>query len=301
LQIIDGDPKNELLGKECGPNTFPSFFDANAPQTLRDWGKDLAIEGGVVKAGDCDGTGYKAAALRAIARVRDCGGSVRYYCVDESLEADRAHCKGGVDVVAETLADFIKTLRTEGTDVGLIEGYPGRGNAGGAKKKASDIQTLLEKLTEKDAKPAFLHMDVDRLEFPHKTQRIPTNPVKDDLWRLFSFCQENQIKFGVIIWGNNPKDDLSYQKDALILVDNLKAMGLDKIDRLIVQSWDDRQKPEEHGQNPQRHIPNALPEHQPGTLTALLLETKRRIEGGSAPSTKNVLMELFNQYFKRTS
>lgn len=286
IQLLEGDGADAALRNQCGPNICPAFLDAGVPAHLAAWGKQLAVEAGAVKPHDCEAAGTTAAALRAISRVREAGGEIKYFSIDESLVAASEDCHQSLADTVEFTARFIRTVRDQGVDAGVIEAYPWR--------PATLIAEYVSALAARGAAPAFLHVDVDRLRFELPKGKVPERQFRDDLALMQLVCRQHGLKYGLILWGNNATTDAEFVKDARTVLDIYKRLAPVDLDTLVIQSW---QRADPPGQSPHWRIPSNLPESSATSLTHLLLEARdvwsgQRRNGASGSGWLKTLMNL---------
>jgi hypothetical protein len=259
-----------------GPNTYDSLARAGVFRTLKTWGKKIAIEVGAVKEGFCtpDASGMNAAIAGSVASVRaieSAGGAVTYLALDEPfLSGQLQVCGGpGLEPTADRLAIYGAGVgqALPNVRVGLIEAYPSF--------NPDAFVSMLQLLTARGVKPAFLHVDIDI-----KALRPGRDDFARDMTRLATTCREQRIPFGLIIWGYNGDNDVLYSLDAERLAGAIAdTFRWDEMpEHLIFQSWAE-------SATGLRITPSNLPEDRLYSHTQLLWSTLRRLNGQTAAST----------------
>jgi hypothetical protein len=262
-----------------GANSYSALVGVDAFRQLNRWGKKIAIEVGAVKEFYCtpDSSGMDAAiadTLASVKAVEAAGGTVAYLAMDEPFASGRAAVCGGpaLEPTADRVAHYTAAIRAARPAVrlGLIEAYPF--------SREDAIERMLDLLQARNAKPAFLHIDIDLNAIRQFRVDLP-----GDLRRLKSACASARIPFGVIIWGYNGDADALYALDAGRLLDAVTEAfpsSRDLPDHIIFQSW-------AVSRTGQSITPSNLPESTPYTHTNLLWSFYRRLVGetGSAAGT----------------
>jgi hypothetical protein len=262
-----------------GPNSYDALARAGAFQSLTKWGKKIALEVAAVKEPYCtaDASGMNAAIAATLASagaVERAGGTVTYLAMDDPFAAGRAPVCGGpaLEPTADRVTTYVKGVRAAlpAVQVGWIEAYPF--------SSADAIDAMMAMLEARGALPAFIHLDID-MPFLVRTSR--TGDFVRDMRRLGQAASARNMRFGVIIWGNNGDADVLYTLDAERIVRALtetypswEAMP----DHIIVQSWAE-------SSTHLRITPTNLPETALYTHTNLLWEVFRRLRGQTGPST----------------
>jgi hypothetical protein len=151
--------------------------------------------------------------------------------------------------------------------IGLIEAYPSFAPDG--------FGSMLHLLAARGVKPAFLHVDVDLRALRQGRDDFPR-----DMRRLQSICADQQIPFGIIIWGYNGDSDVLYALDAARLGDAVADTfrWQEMPEHLIFQSW-------AVSSAGLLITPQNLPESRAYTHTQILWSTWRRLIGQTGPST----------------
>ena len=259
-----------------GPNSYTALANAGAFRTLVRWGKKIAIEEPTVKEYYCtaDASGMKRSIADTVASmdaVERAGGTVSYLAMDEPFASGRAVICGGpaLDPTADRVAVYMTGVRTarSSVQIGLLEAYPF--------SSETDIETMLDLLRARNALPVFLHLDVDL-----NAVRQAQVDVTGDLRRLKAACAAANVKFGVIIWGNNGDADALYALDAGRLVNAIAQafpMSADLPEHIIVQSW-------AVSRAGASITPANLPESTPYTHSNLLWSFYRRLVGETGAS-----------------
>lgn len=257
------------------PNTYPALVNANAFRTVKNWGKKLAIEVGVVKDFYCtpDPSGMAHAiddTLASVRAVQAAGANVDFLAMDDPFASGRAAVCGGpaLEPTADRIATWVHGVEgaVPAQRIGLIEAYPFSSEAA--------IESMLDLLRNRGVPPAFLHMDVDM-----NAIRPPASDFTRDMRRLKEFCRQQNVPFGILFWGNNPDLDVLYALDTARLV-NATATAFttwdDMPDHLIVQSF-------AQTRSGLWITPNNLPEDRQYAHTSLLWQIYRRLRGLTGP------------------
>jgi len=260
-----------------GPNSYTALAAANAFHTLQQWGKKIAIEEPTVKEYYCtpDASGMTASiadTLASVQAVERNGATVSDLAMDEPFASGRAAICGGpaLEPTADRVAQYTSAVKAArpSIQIGLIEAYPFSTEA--------QIESMLGLLQARGVTPVFLHLDVDL-----NAVRPAQVDVSSDMRRLKGACASMNVKFGVIVWGNNGDADALYALDAGRLV-NAIAQAFpspgDLPDQIIVQSW-------AVSRTGQSLTPSNLPESTRYTHTNLLWSVYRRLRGETAPSS----------------
>jgi len=260
-----------------GPNSYAALAAADAFRTLDHWGKTIAIEEPTVKEYYCtpDESGMNASVadtLASVQAVERAGATVSYLAMDEPFASGRAPICGGppLQPTADRVAFYTSSVKAARPSlaIGLIEAYPF--------SSESDIETMLDLLRARGAAPAFLHVDIDLNAVRQTRADVPS-----DMRRLRNACAGMNVKFGIIIWGNNGDADALYALDAGRLL-NVIAQAFptsdDLPDHIIVQSW-------AVSRTGASITPTNLPESAPYTHTNLLWNFYRRLAGETGPSS----------------
>lgn len=253
-----------------GPNSYDALARANAFRLLsRSWGKKIAIEVGAVKEFYCtpgpdgmrDAVAATVASMNAVQRA---GGSVAYLAMDEPfLSGLSARCGGpSLDPTANRLAVYVRGVKATFPDVriGLIEAYP--------TFDVDAFESMIRLMRERNIPPAFVHADVDL-----RAMKPARDDFARDMSRLAAICVEEEIPFGVIIWGENGNADALFAAEALQLAGAVETtFGRSTVmpSQVIFQSWAE-------SASGLRITPTNLPETRADTLTELLLRVFRRL------------------------
>lgn len=258
-----------------GPNSFDALAAAGAFRRLRAWRIKTAVGVGPVKEFNCRADeeleGAIAGSLEVIRRVQGAGGAVDYLAMDEPFLSGSLPRCGLMPVrTADRIALYVSRLREAQprTRVGLIEAYPSF--------SAADFERMLALLAERQAAPAFLHVDIDLLAV-----RPGRHDLAGDLKRIQRACAAARVPFGVIIWGYNGDANALFTADASRLADRLREVfptREEMPDQWIFESWSQSRT----GLN---ITPSNLPDDERYTLTNTLVQMLRRFYGGSGPST----------------
>ena len=130
-------------------------------------------------------------------------------------------------------------------------------------------------LKERNATPAFLHMDVD-------WHLAGSAAFVRDMRRLQGVSPRRSIPFGIIITGYNGDADSLYAVDVYGITELVvQAFGSwDAMpDHLIFQSWVE-------SKTGLRVTPSNLPESIRNTHTSMLFDVYRRLRGATAPASE---------------
>jgi len=258
-----------------GPNNYDALVRAGAFRMLQSWGKKTAIEVAAVKEYYCtpDGSGMAAAvtaSIQSIHAVENAGGSVTYLAMDEPFVSGRLAVCGGpaLEPTADRVATYVAGVRAAFPNVriGLIEAYPF--------STADALARVLVLLKDRNATPAFLHMDVD-------WHLAGSDAFVRDMAKLKSASAGAGIPFGIIITGYNGDSDSLYAKDAYgisELVVRTFSSWTAMPDQLVLQSW-------AVSSSGLLVTPSNLPEGTRYTHTNMLADIYRRLRGANGPAT----------------
>ena len=259
-----------------GPNSYDALARAGVFRMLGQWKKKIALEVGAVKEFFCtaDASGMDDAIGQTIASVRAveaAGGAVAYLALDEPFLSGQTNRCGGpaLEPTADRLQTYDRAVARAFPNVriGLIEAYP---------SFAPDaFGSMLQLLAARGVKPAFLHVDVDI-----RALRPQRDDFQRDMRRLQSICADQQIPFGIIIWGYNGDSDVLYALDAARLGDAVADTfrWQEMPEHLIFQSW-------AVSSAGSLITPQNLPENRAYTHTQILSSTWRRLVGQTGPSS----------------
>ena len=258
-----------------GPNTYDALARVGAFRRLGQWKKKIAIETGSVREFYCtpDASGMNETigkTLDTLRAVQAAGGSVAYIAQDEPFVSGRARVCGGpaLEPTADRVATYVSAVKAAfpNVQIGLIEAYPFSSEAA--------IETIVELLTARGAKPAFLHMDTD-------WHLSGTQAFSRDMLRLQAFAAARSIPFGIIITAANYNVDALYAYDAVqmtdLIADTFRTWA-GMPDHLIVQSW-------AVTDTGLVIVPANLDEERRYSHTSLLLDAYRHLRGVTGPST----------------
>jgi hypothetical protein len=219
----------------AGPNTYPALAQVQAFLKLTRWSKEVAIEVPSVKAFSCE-TADAVAELSSsfVQRVQADNAWVTWLALDEPFLSGAYDCNQPVSRTATLVADFTHYVRARHhkVRVGLIEPYP--------TFRPGDLETFLRLLSERGARPAFFHVDVD-MEAVKRAGPDPGIDFASDLRTLAAVCRQLDVPFGFIIWGNRGDADRDYFDSAVDTgVNTLRQVfgGWNSLpDHLVFQSW----------------------------------------------------------------
>jgi hypothetical protein len=195
-----------------GPNSYDALVRAGAFATLTKWGKRIAIGVGAVKEFFCtdDSSGMDtaiAASEAAVRAVTAAQGQVTYLAMDEPFLSGRAVKCGGPDLAptADRLQYYMSSVRRTfpTVQIGLIEAYPSFA--------PDDFRRMLELMTVRGVRPAFVQLDVDI-----RAVRPPRDLIAD-LRQIRSIVGGAGIPFGLIVWGYNGDADWSPSATGLLI------------------------------------------------------------------------------------
>jgi len=182
----------------CGDNTLNAFVEVQTFQRLTEWGIAIGIDVGAVKEWGCTGVEEFRVARTAIENIQANGGTVSFLVMDEPFiggewapNGSKA-CGYSMEQSAAATALFMKQVRITYPNIilGDTEPYP--------YFSVPELEQWIEALEEREAAPAFFHLDVDMVR-----ARIEKQDVITDLRTLSQFFQEHRIPFGVIFTSNS--------------------------------------------------------------------------------------------------
>lgn len=218
----------------CGPNTLSNLVQVGAFSKLTNWGIDIAMEAGVIKEGRCDPNEFINITKSALRNVASNSGTVRYIAMDEPTiggNGSALPCGLTMEQIADKTAQYINGVKAEFPNVliGDIEGYrPGQG--GPPWGTVDFLERWIDALIARNAKPAFLHMDIAGFwsSFPN---------MQADMRRLKTFAESRGIPFGIIInEAAAPVSDKEYYQLAMDRLIAQKAM-IGVPSQILFQSW----------------------------------------------------------------
>lgn len=217
------------LGTDIGPNTFEALQANHAFQKLKQAGVKQAIEGGP-NLGD----------LEAVDKIRGVKGDVAFFSVSEPLADLYLHPAPGktLDTVVAKVVEFTHAAEAKGLAVGWLEGWPS--------VKVEQYRPYLEKLKAQGVRPAYLHLDIDR----RHAQQLGLSMFAA-IKTLHAIVDEYGVPFGVLLWGYDNKDEVSYKEDVKKFAADAYA-ALPSMQHVCVQSWAIRTT------NHKRELPNNL-------------------------------------------
>lgn len=226
----------------CGPNLLPDLVSRGAFVALSSWGLRIAIEVPVVKSWSCDTLLARSRAQEALHNVEASGAAVRFLAMDEPLLGGEG-CGLDPGASAARVQGFIADAQVgrPSLAVGDIEPYP--------RFSVSDIEAWTTALEASGTRPAFFHLDVDRVEADRRKANLAA-----DLQSFEAFFQGRGIPFGVILWGQGASDRAYYDDVRAWVATVSRDLGRPR--QLVFQSW-------AAGEKGQRTIPDNLPESDP--------------------------------------
>jgi hypothetical protein len=218
-----------LVGaKSRGPNGIDQLARIDAFSRLREWGISLGIEAPAIKRWDCSSQNTLKRTKQFLENTRRAGGHIEYIAMDEPLASAQRDCHLSKEVAADQVAGYIKSLRTLDSSliIGDIIAYPSF--------TVNDIEQWEGMLTERGAKPAFVHLDVD----VNRLDRSASTDYPADLRLLMQFGNRENIPLGVIFWpGRNPiSSSESYYNLTLNWVKRVHA-AIGAPDHAVFESW----------------------------------------------------------------
>jgi len=255
-----------------GPNYYDALVRAGVFAKLTQWGKQIALGVGAVKEFYCtnDSSGMDTSIRRsadAIRAVTAAQGRVSFLAMDEPFLSGRAPQCGGPDLepTADRLQTYVTSIKRDfpSVQIGLIEAYPSF--------SPDDFRNMLDLLGARGIRLAFVQLDVDI-----RAVRPPRD-LTADVRAIRSVVADRGIPFGLIIWGYNGDSNALFARDAHVLEDAfIQAFPTwsEMPEQISIQSW----SPSATGL---LLTPSNLPESQPYTLTAILLDVYRRLRGGT--------------------
>jgi hypothetical protein len=244
----------------CAENILPAFVEVDAFRKLSDWGIGIAAEVGAVKPWGCTSDVTFGVAQQVIHNVQVNGGQVAFLALDEPRvggeeSPDGLTCAYGMEDSARETAAFIRRVRSTYPEivVGDIEAYP--------HFPVSEIERWLESLEAQQAKPAFLHMDIDL-----ERVRVERADVSGALVEMQRFCNEHGIAFGVILTSNwrEAGSNRAYYESVMGWIRTVRdAIG--RPAHVVFQSW---QGPAPSGAH---EVPVNLPQNDPENYSHIRL------------------------------
>jgi hypothetical protein len=261
--LTQGGPLN-------GPNRYDAFVQVNAFRQLRQWGKRVAMEVGVVKEFYCteDDSGMRASiadTVDAVRNVEAAGGRVAYLSMDEPFISGRsARCGGpSLEPTANRLAIYMPAIKRAfpGIRIGLVEPYPFF--------RPEEFGDMLRLMRDRGIPPDFLHVDTEG--------RPSTSPGRErfvpDILQLSDLARSYQMPFGMLLIGQHGDADALYAADVRRNTENLAVIFLGwefMPQHIVIQSFAE-------SRTGQFITPSNLPESSPDTHTALVNEVYHRL------------------------
>lgn len=248
----------------CEDNIFPTFRSHGMFDKLKDWGIQLAVEGGSVKPGDCDAVNNTRAIIDLIDKLKTVDTHLYGIAMDEPFISGKEYCNNQsesatayyVKRYAETIIEHNEKV-WPGTEfkIGLIEAYPAF--------KMNEIQRFVQLFMQAGYKPAFVHIDVDRNYM--KNLKITDSKFKRDLIQISNYLQREGIPLGLIFWGQDGNNKATYAKTVLDFAKRVRRL-YGAPEHIGMQSW-------EEAKDKRRLIPDNLNENQSYSGTNLTLQT----------------------------
>ncbi len=233
----------------CAKNTLSNLADAHAFQVLAQDDIAIAVEVGAVKEWGCTSDITYGVAQTVIRNIQTHGGSVAFLAMDEPLfggriKVNNTTCGYEMEQSAAVTAEFMAKVKAAYPQMGVgdIEPYP--------EFSVPELERWLLTLQDRDAGPAFFHLDVDM-----ERVRVEKQDVKKDLRSLSQFCTVRGIPFGVIFTSTwrAAGSERSYYDSTMTWIRTVnEAIGAPQ--QMIFQSW---QGPAKDGFN---EVPLNLPE-----------------------------------------
>lgn len=229
-------------GKPCGPNTSTALMQAVEGGAFK-WLSErfkLALEGGGVKEYSCTSETLRDATvwlMRSMEMIEKSGGRITYLAVDESFLSgvttphyspayrQTFGCGLSPERVANLLKEYVDLIHSHfpHIQVGFIESYPS--------STADQLMSFLLELERAGVPIPFFQVDM------HLQAVVRENhDLYRDLARLKQFCEARNIKFAVIIWGENGSSNQAFATDAWATLRIIKrAVGVTTQTKF--QSW----------------------------------------------------------------
>lgn len=181
---------NDAPNGQIGNNTYPNLVNAHAFTSLKTAQIPFVIEGGAVKGESptderCMGAIFVDEMHRACARVRDAGGEVAAFSMDEPI-TNAAKCNLSLDVLAERTANYIRACHEEGCDCGLLEAYPN--------VSFDTIARFVDLLEQRGAPLDYIHPDIDHVRAHNEHQ-----DVAHFIAQMQGLCDRYRITLGLFV------------------------------------------------------------------------------------------------------
>ena len=281
------DPDEWQCGAANGVNLH-SLLDVGAFDMLRAWGKEIAVETGVIKPFACTGQETAQAVLGMLRRARDHGITVDYLAMDEPMlsavgPAGPEGCGLDRREAARRVADHIRTVRAEFPHVayGSMDAYPFF--------SVHELVGWYTDIEEELGRPLdFVHLDVD---FNH-VKNVNAD-LRNDFPTLANYCRARGVPFGPMTTANefgSPSDpsqrDRFFYDTVMRNVSQVRsAMG--RPDEIVLPSWFNTCGTITNpcsGTNC-LIVPSNLPDASPYTFTRLLIDAVDRYESTDPPQS----------------
>jgi len=230
----------------CGANNITTWKNIDAIKKLTQWGKSIAVEIGSLKEYDCNATLDIQPALDVAKNVKDLGGSVNSFAMDEPLISAIDKCKLNMQTAAVNVNNWMNVVRKNtNARIGDVEPYP----FFSADQLCQWIKVLHQ--TNGPNPIAFFHLDIDFNAVKNLQKAI------HDINQIKGCSDALGISFGGIINAFPVKTNNQYATLSLKHLDAYKkAVG--RLSHVIFESW-----------NPNM-IPSNLPESDSNTHTGLI-------------------------------
>jgi len=247
----------------CENNILPNLVSRGAFSVLKSHGIQVAVEKGSVKDWDCDARKNEQIARDLFQRMKNVGAQVDIIAMDEPYVSGVTLCKMGEDPTAVNIARYAQNVRASSLEIqsrpvsiGMIEAYP--------HFDVNAVERHIIQVTQAGADIDFLHLDVDRNAI--KNQKIDDARLARELQHIWQLCQDRNIEFGVIFWGQEGKDAIKYRSNVMDWVIKEKKL-VGRPDHVIFQSWE---QGDSSGQV--RRVPNNLPETDIYSHTRVMID-----------------------------
>ena len=213
----------------CNGNLIQKFREADAFKKLAEWGIEIAMEGGALKAEEhrCKSELFFPAMAKAIKTVNENGGQLKYLSLDEPLYAGlRTDLSPGCNltipqVVTEVKSYIDKVHEIDSTvEVGIIEPYPAL--------RVEDLRNYIRTLKSSEVPVAFFRLDVDA--------SILKPGWEGELRSVKALLKEVEIPLHIIYGSPTAESSAEFVKDGLVNTARYThALGLPR--GVVFQSW----------------------------------------------------------------
>lgn len=261
---------NEAQCPLCDRNVMPNFQRADLFNKLAELRLRINVEVSSVKPWDCDATQNQEIVHRILRKLKEAGGYVDHFSIDEPFMAGQVWCKQSDDVTATATAKWMQATKRlweeyfpdRPTNYILLEPYP--------RLSAQNIIAVVTKLIARGQKPDGLHLDINKFEI--KGEKMSDAQVKRDITLIAKFAERQGIVLGNFFAVAPGKTNEEHRRET---IDQAYKMNrwYGATEHLVFQSWDQ----EEQNGKPINKYPDNLPSSSNYSLTGMARQILRII------------------------